>query len=82
MSLGRLFVVRESRAVRAVAVDVELLVRLLEWAREEASSDVEVHRLAEELERLSSGGRTLTMDDYAEAMAGVGGGSAGEGPPA
>ena len=47
-----------------VTVDVPLLIRLLEYAREDAQGDIDLHDVAERMIELSSEGRTLTMDDY------------------
>lgn len=44
-------------------MDIPTMIRLLEWARETARSDEELHRLAEKLQLLPS--RVITMDDYA-----------------
>ena len=49
---------------RAISVDVELMIRLLEWARETARTDVELHQLVEHLDFLGGGRRVLTMADY------------------
>jgi len=47
-----------------VKVDIPLLIRLLEYAREDATGDLDLHDLAEKLVALSDRGRTLTMRDY------------------
>jgi len=47
-----------------VAMDIPLLIRVFEYMREEAKSDIDVHDVAERLISLSSMGRVLTMDDY------------------
>jgi hypothetical protein len=47
--------------VDTVTVDVPLLIRLLEYAREDAKTDMDLHNLAENLIKAK---RTLTMDDY------------------
>ena len=47
-----------------VTLDVPLLIRLLEIAREEIKSDVPIHVLTERLVALSQSGVTLNMDDY------------------
>lgn len=47
-----------------VKVDVPLLIRLLEYAREDASSDVDLHKVAENLIELCEEGQVLTMSDY------------------
>lgn len=48
----------------AVKVDIPLLIRLLEFAREDAKTDMDLHDLAEKLIACGARGRTLTMKDY------------------
>lgn len=48
-----------------VKVDVPLLIRLLEYAKEDAKTDMDLHNLAEKLIQLSSEeDRVLCMQDY------------------
>ncbi len=47
-----------------VKLDVPLLIRLLEFAREDASSDLDLHDLAEKLVARGTRGKTLSMKDY------------------
>lgn len=47
-----------------ITVDVPLFIRLLEYAREDAKTDMDLHDVAENIISLSSTGKTLTMDDY------------------
>lgn len=47
-----------------ITVDVPLLIRLLEYAREDAQTDMDLHNVAENLISLSAEGRTLSMADY------------------
>ena len=47
-----------------VSVDVPLLIRLLEYAREDAKTDMDLHNVTERLIALSQEGNTLTMQDY------------------
>lgn len=47
-----------------VTVDVPLLIRLLEYAREDAKTDMDLHNLTENLISKSASGSTLTMSDY------------------
>jgi broad specificity phosphatase PhoE/2'-5' RNA ligase/cation transport regulator ChaB len=54
-----------------VTVDVPLLIRLLEAAREEIKDDEPLHVLAERLTTLSAKKPVLGMDDYDAAMEGV-----------
>lgn len=47
-----------------ITLDVPLMIRIMEYAREDAKDDVDLHNVAEQLVRLSSMGKTLGMNDY------------------
>ena len=47
-----------------IKLDVPLFIRLLEYAREEAKSDMDLHELTDNIIEMSSEGRVLSMDDY------------------
>jgi hypothetical protein len=47
-----------------VKVDIPLLIRLLEYAREDAQTDMDLHNVTEMLIKLSAEGEVLTMDNY------------------
>lgn len=47
-----------------VSMDIPLLIRLLEYAREDAKTDMDLHNVTEKLIELSSHGDTLTMQEY------------------
>jgi hypothetical protein len=47
-----------------ITVDVPLFIRLLEYAREDAKTDMDLHNVAEKIIELSVTGATLTMTDY------------------
>ena len=47
-----------------VTVDVPLFIRLLEYAREDAQSDMDLHDLTENIISLAASGKTLSMEDY------------------
>ena len=47
-----------------VKVDIPLLIRLLEYAREDAQTDMDLHNVTEMLIKLSTEGNVLTMDHY------------------
>ena len=53
-----------------VTVDIPLFIRLLEYAREDAKTDMDLHNVAEKAIALSETGRTLTMNDYDSIVAG------------
>ena len=47
-----------------VQLDIPLLIRLLEYAKEDAKTDMDLHSVAERLIAMSSGGDVLSMDQY------------------
>jgi hypothetical protein len=47
-----------------IKVDVPLFIRLLEYAREDAQTDMDLHDVAENIITLSVADKVLTMDDY------------------
>jgi hypothetical protein len=47
-----------------ITVDVPLFIRLLEYAREDAKTDMDLHNVAEKAVAASETGKTLTMTDY------------------
>ena len=51
-----------------IKLNVPIMIRLLEWAREDANKDVELHVITERLIELSEEGETLTMSDYPEII--------------
>jgi hypothetical protein len=51
-----------------IRVNVPLMIRLLEWAREDAWKDVELHVITERLLELCEEGDTLTMSEYPEIV--------------
>jgi len=60
--------VNEDGAPNTVSLDVPLMIRLFEYAREDAKSDMDLHFVAEKMIELSQKGRTLSMDDYNEIV--------------
>lgn len=55
---------REENPEDVVKMDVPLLIRMLEYAREDAKTDMDLHKVAENLILLSKEGRILDMADY------------------
>jgi hypothetical protein len=47
-----------------ITLDVPLFIRLLEYAREDAKTDMDLHNVAENAIALSENGATLTMANY------------------
>lgn len=51
-----------------ITLDIPLFIRLLEYAREDAKSDVDLHNVTEKVTALSKSGKTLTMKDYGRVV--------------
>lgn len=47
-----------------VTMDIPLLIRLMEYAKEDAQTDMDLHAVAERLVAMSTQGQCLTMNDY------------------
>jgi hypothetical protein len=54
----------ETNPEDVVHLDVPLFIRLLEFAREDAQADVDLHFLADNAIRLSAEGQVLNMEHY------------------
>jgi len=50
--------------IDVIVMDVPLFIRMLEYAREDASTDMDLHDVAEKAVTLSAQGEPLTMDNY------------------
>jgi hypothetical protein len=53
-----------------ITVDVPLFIRLLEYARENAKNDMDLHNVAEKAVAASETGKTLKIADYDALVAG------------
>ena len=53
-----------------VAFDVPMFIRLLEFAREDATNDEALHQATDKIIELCPDGQVLTMDQYDEIVAG------------
>ena len=51
-----------------ISVDIPLFIRLLEYAREDAKTDMDLHNVAENITQLSVGGKVLSMQDYSKIV--------------
>jgi|688.fasta_scaffold1784407_2 hypothetical protein len=47
-----------------ITLNIPLFIRLLEYAKEDAKSDIDLHNVAEKAIELSKSGRSLSMNDY------------------
>ena len=54
----------ETNPEDVIHLDIPLFIRLLEFAREDAQADVDLHFLADNAIRLSAEGQVLNMDHY------------------
>lgn len=61
----------EENPIDEIRMDVPLFMRCLEFAREDAQDDADLHHLVEKAVELSKDGKTLTMDNYDELAGGV-----------
>lgn len=59
-----------------ITVDVPLLIRLLEYAREDAKTDMDLHNITENLIKYSKIHDVLSMDQYDQIVAAARGGNA------
>lgn len=64
-TIGKIIINSEDDYVK---LNIPLMIRLLEYAREEAVNDIDLHLIAEKLMELSENGDTLTMKDYLDII--------------
>lgn len=57
-------VTEEHNPQDTVTFDIPLLIRMLEYAREDAKTDMDLHNVTEKLIRMSASGKTLSMAQY------------------
>jgi hypothetical protein len=58
----------EENPIDAITMDVPLFIRMLEFAREDASTDMDLHDLAEKAIAMSAEGEVLSMDNYEDLV--------------
>jgi hypothetical protein len=56
--------VEDTDGIDSVSLDVPLLMRIMEYAKEDARDDMALHHVVDKLIELSQSGKTLTMDHY------------------
>lgn len=56
--------------IDAISMDVPLFIRMLEFAREDASTDMDLHDVAEKAIAMSAEGGVLSMDNYEDLVSG------------
>ena len=55
---------KSENPIDTITMDVPLFIRMMEFSREDAKSDLDLHDVAEKAISLSNNGKTLTMSDY------------------
>ena len=60
--------VDEKNPIDTVRMDIPLLIRVMEFAKEDAKTDMELHAAAENMIELSKNDRVLNMDDYSSIV--------------
>ena len=58
----------EENPIDIISMDVPLFIRMLEFAREDASTDMDLHDLAQKAIKMSGKGEPLTMMHYDELI--------------
>lgn len=56
--------VEDTDGIDSVSLDIPLLMRIMEYAKEDARDDMALHHVVDKLIELSQRGKTLTMDHY------------------
>jgi hypothetical protein len=64
------YIHEEENPIDAIMMDVPLFIRMLEYAREDASNDMDLHDLAEKAIAMSAEGEVLSMDNYEDLVGG------------
>jgi len=59
---------KEEDAVDTITMDVPLFIRMLEYAREDASQDIDLHDVTEKANKLGKERGILSMEDYEEIV--------------
>jgi len=57
-------IIKEGLSVNKIILDVPLFIRMLEYAKEDAKTDMDLHKVTENILNMSSDGKMLTMDNY------------------
>ena len=58
------FLDEEAKPEDVIRLDVPLFIRMMEFARENAKTDRELHEISERAIKLCASGKMLSMDDY------------------
>jgi hypothetical protein len=60
----------QSNPADIITINIPLFIRLLEYAKEDAKTDMDLHNVAEKAIAASETGKTLTMANYDALVAG------------
>ena len=63
-AVEQVFLEKQSNPIDKIILDVPLFIRMLEYAREDAKTDMDLHDVTEKAIALSASGKTLSMSDY------------------
>ena len=63
-AVEQIFLEQQSNPTDKLTLDVPLFIRMLEYAKEDAKTDIDLHKVTENALKLSEEGKTLTMADY------------------
>jgi hypothetical protein len=63
-AVEQVFLEKQSNPIDKIILDVPLFIRMLEYAREDAKTDMDLHDVTEKAIALSASGKTLSMTDY------------------
>ena len=63
-AVEQVFLEKQSNPIDKIILDVPLFIRMLEYAREDAQTDMDLHDVTEKAIALSASGKTLSMSDY------------------
>lgn len=55
---------QKENPIDCVKMDIPFLIRVMEYAKEDAKTDMDLHSATEKMLSISKEGKTLTMDDY------------------
>ena len=58
----------DSNPTDTITMDIPLFIRMMEYSREDAQSDMDLHSATEKITKLSASGQPLTMQDYNEIV--------------
>jgi hypothetical protein len=58
----------ESNPTDIIKLDVPLFIRLLEYSKEDAKNDMDLHKVTEKCIELGKDGKTLTMSNYSKIV--------------